>query len=130
MSEPELSPRIQDPPRHTKVEHLGSEAGYGEDTRTDEQKKGDKKLAERLSILIEEANGRVVPLTKMIRKVSSRYRLTRKELTSSYLFHSTFHRARVSAYRKYGRSEGRRPQRGGTCQTSQTPARTGREDLE
>jgi len=67
-AEAELSPRIQDPPREIKVDHLGSEAGYGKDSRTDEQKKTDKALAERLSALIENANSRVVPLTKMIRK--------------------------------------------------------------
>ncbi|KIK60474.1 hypothetical protein GYMLUDRAFT_226052 [Collybiopsis luxurians FD-317 M1] len=37
------------------------------DDRTNEQKEADKKLAERLSALIEDANSRVVPLCKMIR---------------------------------------------------------------
>ncbi|KAF9070949.1 hypothetical protein BDP27DRAFT_1322937 [Rhodocollybia butyracea] len=36
--------------------------------RTDEEKKHDAELAERLSRLIEDANSRVVPLCKMIRK--------------------------------------------------------------
>jgi len=39
-----------------------------DDNRTDEQKKMDKELAERLSSIIEDANSRVVPLCKMIRK--------------------------------------------------------------
>lgn len=68
MSEPALSPRIQDLPRNIKVEHAESEAGYGEDTRTEDQKKIDKQLAERLSIMIEDANQKVVPLVRMIRK--------------------------------------------------------------
>ncbi|GAW05061.1 hypothetical protein F5879DRAFT_975211 [Lentinula edodes] len=36
--------------------------------RTDEEKKNEAEIAERLSRLIEDANSRVVPLTKMIRK--------------------------------------------------------------
>ncbi|KAF9046835.1 hypothetical protein BDZ89DRAFT_1155101 [Hymenopellis radicata] len=39
-----------------------------EDERTPAEVKNDKELAERLSALIEDANSRVVPLTKMIRK--------------------------------------------------------------
>lgn len=39
--------------------------------RTDEDKQKDAEIAERLSRLIEDANSRVVPLCKMIRKVSS-----------------------------------------------------------
>ncbi|THU77405.1 hypothetical protein K435DRAFT_583221, partial [Dendrothele bispora CBS 962.96] len=38
------------------------------DDRTEEQKKEEAELANRLSALIEDANERVVPLTKMIRK--------------------------------------------------------------
>jgi hypothetical protein len=64
----EVSSRIQDLPRNLKIDE-DSEAGYGEDPRTDDQKKVDKQLAERLSVLIEDANERVVPLVKMIRKV-------------------------------------------------------------
>ncbi|KAI3618257.1 lea domain-containing protein [Moniliophthora roreri] len=47
-----------------------SEAGFTDSTdqRTPEQQKADKELAERLAILIEDANSRVVPLTRMIRK--------------------------------------------------------------
>lgn len=64
MSEPE---RIQDPPRN---EDLGGEADYGNDPRPKQRRKVDRQLAERLSVLIEEAmNSRVVPLTEMIRKV-------------------------------------------------------------
>jgi hypothetical protein len=51
----------------------GMAQGPGSDTtsddRTDDQKKQDAELANRLSALIEDANERVVPLTKMIRKV-------------------------------------------------------------
>lgn len=39
------------------------------DERTDEQKKQDAELAERLSSIIEAANEKVIPLCKMIRKV-------------------------------------------------------------
>ena len=48
------------------------EHDFGSDTtddRTDAQKEADKQLAERLSALIEDANSRVVPLCRMIRKV-------------------------------------------------------------
>ncbi|KAJ3722600.1 hypothetical protein C8R42DRAFT_696077 [Lentinula raphanica] len=38
------------------------------DERTDEEKKKEAEIAERLSRLIEDANSRVVPLTRMIRK--------------------------------------------------------------
>lgn len=40
------------------------------DNRDDDQKKKDVETAERLSSLIEDANSRVVPLCRMIRKVS------------------------------------------------------------
>ncbi|KAK7456424.1 hypothetical protein VKT23_010672 [Stygiomarasmius scandens] len=45
----------------------GSETSTSGD-RTEEEKKQDAELANRLSALIEDANSRVVPLTKMIRK--------------------------------------------------------------
>ncbi|PVF95419.1 hypothetical protein CPB86DRAFT_827953 [Serendipita vermifera] len=64
----EIDPRIQDIPRNLKGEQADSEAGYGEDTRTEDQKKVDKQIAERLSIMIEQANEQVVPLVRMIRK--------------------------------------------------------------
>jgi hypothetical protein len=41
----------------------------GGDERTEDEKKADNKLAERLSALIEDANSRVGPLCKMIRRV-------------------------------------------------------------
>ncbi|KAK0482559.1 hypothetical protein IW261DRAFT_1396705 [Armillaria novae-zelandiae] len=47
------------------------ERDFGSDTtddRDDAQKEADKQLAERLSALIEDANSRVVPLCRMIRK--------------------------------------------------------------
>ncbi len=47
-----------------------------EDERTPEEVQQDKELAERLSALIEDANSRVVPLTKMIRKVCYFLRMT------------------------------------------------------
>ncbi|KIY66529.1 hypothetical protein CYLTODRAFT_491376 [Cylindrobasidium torrendii FP15055 ss-10] len=45
-----------------------SEVGSSVDNRSPEEKQKDKELAERLSALIEDANSRVVPLTKMIRQ--------------------------------------------------------------
>lgn len=45
-------------------------ASIRSDDRTAEQKKQDIELAERLSSIIEDANSRVIPLCKMIRKVS------------------------------------------------------------
>ena len=54
-----------------QTEHAPSDAGTDStDNRTPDEKQADKELAERLSSLIEDANSRVVPLTKMIRKVS------------------------------------------------------------
>lgn len=40
------------------------------DPRSKQEEEEDAKLAERLSIMIEEANQRIVPLCKMIRQVS------------------------------------------------------------
>ena len=48
----------------------GSASG---DNRTEEEIKTDNALAERLSSIIEQANERVVPITKMIRKVRLRF---------------------------------------------------------
>jgi hypothetical protein len=48
---------------------LGSDTSSVE--RTDDEKKADAELANRLAALIEDANSRVVPLCKMIRKVSA-----------------------------------------------------------
>ncbi|KAL0571187.1 hypothetical protein V5O48_010767 [Marasmius crinis-equi] len=87
-----MSPSLYNkPPTHTQLEHLAkllnmsqhdiqvnpgnadnrSNAGFS-DTTTDklspEEQQRDKELAERLSILIEDANSRVVPLCRMIRK--------------------------------------------------------------
>ena len=68
------SPDVRFPPQHQETGlHLGSVSeGSSADDRTDDQKKKDKELAEHLSLIIEEANKRVVPLVKMIRKVSKR----------------------------------------------------------
>ncbi|KAF5364437.1 hypothetical protein D9758_010679 [Tetrapyrgos nigripes] len=56
---------------HDRRDERGMQ-GPGSDTtsddRTDDQKKQDAELANRLSALIEDANEKVVPLTKMIRK--------------------------------------------------------------
>lgn len=41
----------------------------GSDNRPNEEKIRDNQLAERLSSIIEDANSRVIPLCKMIRKV-------------------------------------------------------------
>ncbi|KAK7055940.1 Lea domain-containing protein [Favolaschia claudopus] len=40
----------------------------GQDTRTDQEKETDRKLAERLSTLIEDANSKCLPICNMIRK--------------------------------------------------------------
>ncbi|KAH6916607.1 hypothetical protein BKA70DRAFT_1417390 [Coprinopsis sp. MPI-PUGE-AT-0042] len=45
----------------------GGEPRLGHDTRSKTDQEADAKLAERLSVMIESANERVVPLTKMIR---------------------------------------------------------------
>ena len=47
-----------------------SDASSAVDDRTDDEKKTDKELAERLSVLIENANERLIPLVRMIRKVN------------------------------------------------------------
>lgn len=57
---------IQDFQNRQHIDVAQSDAG---DERTEEQKKTDNQLADRLSILIEDANSRLTPLCKMIRKV-------------------------------------------------------------
>jgi hypothetical protein len=52
---------VQDFPENPLVE--------GGNGRTEDEKAADNKLAERLSALIDDANSRVGPLCKMIRKV-------------------------------------------------------------
>ncbi|PVF95420.1 cytochrome P450 [Serendipita vermifera] len=64
----EITERIQEIPQNLKGKQADTESGHGEDTRTDDQKKVDKQLAERLCGMIENANERVVPLIKSIRK--------------------------------------------------------------
>ncbi|KAJ7137415.1 hypothetical protein C8R43DRAFT_1072326 [Mycena crocata] len=44
------------------------DAASSTDDRTDQEKEADRKLAERLSLLIEDANEKTVPICKMIRK--------------------------------------------------------------
>ncbi|KAL1744103.1 hypothetical protein HDZ31DRAFT_82915 [Schizophyllum fasciatum] len=59
----------QESQQHLDVLNDGSsDAGSSVDQRTPEQQKTDKELADRLSQLIEDANSRVLPLCKMIRK--------------------------------------------------------------
>lgn len=67
------------------------------DSRTDDQKQQDEELAERLSSIIEDANSKVVPICKMIRKVCRLFVLSWcSPLTISIL----------PAHRSYGGSEG------------------------
>ena len=47
----------------------GPASDTSDDPRTDEEKKQDAELANRLSLLIEDANERVVPLVKQMREV-------------------------------------------------------------
>jgi len=55
--------------QHIEVDQRDDDlSSIGSDDRSDEQKKTDAELAERLSSIIEDANGRVLPLCKMIRK--------------------------------------------------------------
>ena len=60
----------QESRQHLDVLNDGSsDAGSSVDERTPEQQKADKDLANRLSQLIENANEKLIPLCKMIRKV-------------------------------------------------------------
>ncbi|KAI0323060.1 hypothetical protein OF83DRAFT_9152 [Amylostereum chailletii] len=52
--------------QHVEVEHDGFSDATS-DQRDDDQKKSDDELADRLSSIIEDANSRLLPLTKMIR---------------------------------------------------------------
>jgi len=54
--------------QHINVDNDPAPSEAGTDTRSPEDKKKDNELAERLSHIIENANEKVVPLTKMIRK--------------------------------------------------------------
>jgi len=47
---------------------MKQEQETGTDSRSEQEKEADRKLADRLSALIEDANGRVLPLCQMIRK--------------------------------------------------------------
>ena len=49
--------------------NLNQNQNAGGDDRTEQEKATDKKLAERLSALIEDANAKCAPICKMIRKV-------------------------------------------------------------
>ena len=65
-SDPSLNNPTNQPAQHT----MKQDQETGADSRSEEEKEADKKLADRLSALIEDANGRVLPLCQMIRKVS------------------------------------------------------------
>lgn len=65
------------------------------DSRSEEQIEKDKELAERLSSIIEDANNRVIPLCKMIRKVSS---------PKFDMWISLKHRHVIAAHRGHGSS--------------------------
>lgn len=59
-------------PQFENASDAGSQAqpqSEGKDTRSKEEIKKDNELAERLSAIIEEANNKVIPICKMIRKV-------------------------------------------------------------
>ncbi|KAJ6555401.1 hypothetical protein DFH09DRAFT_1165308 [Mycena vulgaris] len=60
----DVLPDINPPPMQ---EHFDENASTS-DERTDQEKETNRKLAERLSVLIEEANNKCTPLCKMIRK--------------------------------------------------------------
>jgi hypothetical protein len=71
----------------------------GTDERSPAEKKEDAELAERLSSIIEDANSRVIPLCKMIRKVcivTWRNIVNRSPVLISFV-----------EYRKHGSQEGR-----------------------
>lgn len=64
---------VQDFPEGAHID-VDPQAGRGEpqvgrEERTEDERKADEKLAERLSVLIEGANSRVSPLCKTIREV-------------------------------------------------------------
>lgn len=65
----DVLPQEQQQPQHIDVDNDSIAGSATTDNRTDEEKKNDAALAERLSSIIEDANGRVSPLCKMIRKV-------------------------------------------------------------
>jgi hypothetical protein len=57
-------------PQQQQPQHDQAFSDAGTENRTDEQKKADAELAERLAALIEDANRRVLPVCKMIRQAS------------------------------------------------------------
>lgn len=105
MSETALDTRIHNQPIDTKKD---SDARHGQDARTDEQKKTEQQLAERLCGLIEDANSRVVPIIKTIRQVRQFNRL--RTVNADTIAPSTLEN------RKYGGKEGGRSRRGRTRQ--------------
>ncbi|KAJ6555433.1 hypothetical protein DFH09DRAFT_570980 [Mycena vulgaris] len=62
----DVLPDINPPPMQENFDENASTSTG--DERTDQEKETDRKLAERLSVLIEEANNKCTPLCKMIRK--------------------------------------------------------------
>ena len=69
MSQPEVQRFPEDQHIDVEPEEGRGELQEGRDERTEEQQKTDRQLAEQLSILIEDANSRVTPICRMIRKV-------------------------------------------------------------
>ncbi|EEB88972.1 hypothetical protein MPER_12989 [Moniliophthora perniciosa FA553] len=61
-------PRTQEQMSDDGLPDFGKGSQTGKDPRSEEQKKQDAELAERLSGIIEDANSRVLPLCRMIRK--------------------------------------------------------------
>ena len=50
-------------------QHIEVDNDPVDDPRAEQERRADNELADRLSVLIEEANSRVTPLCRMIRKV-------------------------------------------------------------
>lgn len=71
QTEQEQNPQQLDVDTGESASNVGGEAGQqtGPDKRSEDEVKADNELAVRLSILIENANEKVVPLVRMIRKV-------------------------------------------------------------
>ncbi|KAJ7264787.1 hypothetical protein C8J57DRAFT_1436235 [Mycena rebaudengoi] len=62
------APPRQSSPFDAPDDLAGSGSTNGNDNRTDQERETDRKLAERLSSIIEDANNKCTPLCKMIRK--------------------------------------------------------------
>lgn len=60
---------LPQPQQHIDVDNESIAGSAGSDQRNEQEKQKDNELAERLTSIIEDANSRVSPLCKMIRKV-------------------------------------------------------------